>query len=74
MVLKRAPSYSIDVLKLYEDEEFVSVVDVDVFSRTSLHLLQLTRAAIFSYVYCVRLETIVVPNSDIENNFKIGFK
>lgn len=32
--------------------------DITEFREKALHLLQLTRAAIFSYVYCARLETI----------------
>jgi tetratricopeptide (TPR) repeat protein len=58
LVLKDTKINVPDVLKVFEDEKYVEVADVSEFKERTLHLLQLTRAAIFSFVYCVRLETI----------------
>lgn len=58
LVLKDKTNPSPDILKIFEDDEFAVVVDITEFREKALHLLQLTRAAIFSYVYCARLETI----------------
>ncbi len=58
LVLKDKTNPSPDILKIFEDNEFAVVVDITEFREKTLHLLQLTRAAIFSYVYCARLETI----------------
>jgi hypothetical protein len=58
LILKDTSVSDFDILKLFSDEDFVAVVDGEEFKRKTLHLLQLTRAAIFSYVYCVRLQTI----------------
>ncbi|MBZ0207569.1 MAG: hypothetical protein K8H89_14700, partial [Flavobacteriales bacterium] len=48
----------LDPLGLLDDESIVSV-DLEVFRDKALHLLQLTRAAIMSFTYCVRLQTVV---------------
>ena len=64
-----------DVLKLFRDENFVSVADAKDFTNKTLHLMQLARAAIFSFVYCVRLQTIHhLDESLFEDAFKITFK
>lgn len=46
------------------DEGSLVCVDLEEFKRKALHLLQLTRAAIMSFTYCVRLQTLSVdaPN------------
>ncbi len=58
LVIKDTVTFDQDYLKVFEDEEFVTVIDEKEFREKTLHLLQLTRAAIFSYVYCVRLQII----------------
>lgn len=66
---------NIDVLKLFRDENFVEVADSNDFKNKTLHLMQLTRAAIFSFVYCVRLQTIQHPVEGYEeSSFVIDFK
>ncbi len=40
------------------DSEFLMYAAVDEFKQKALHLLQLTRAAIMSFTYCVRLQTL----------------
>lgn len=75
LVLKDTSVSSLDILKIFEDEEFVSVADGKDFVDKTLHLLQLTRAAIFSYVFCVRQQTIQHKPEGIEDkSFMIGFK
>ena len=48
-----------DPLGLLDDGSLVCV-DLEEFKRKALHLLQLTRAAIMSFTYCVRLQTLSV--------------
>lgn len=75
LVLKDTSKMNFDVLKLFRDENFVSVVDAKDFTNKTLHLMQLTRAAIFSFIYCVRLQTIhQIDESLSEDAFKITFK
>lgn len=64
-----------DILKVFEDKDFVAVVDANLFREKALHLLQLTRAAIFSFVYCVRLQIIEHPTgAENDHGFPIRFK
>lgn len=65
LILKDTLSFDPDYLKVFEDDEFVVVTDAEEFKEKALHLLQLTRAAIFSFVYCIRLETIEKPDDEI---------
>jgi len=75
LVLKDNNDFTPDVLRIFEDEEFIAVADIDEFNQKTLHLLQLTRSAIFSYVYCVRLQTIEhKPDNHKGNGFNVGFK
>ena len=62
-----------DILKLYEDKDFVVIADLKDFETKTLHLLQLTRAAIFSFVYCVRLQTISEDKRE-GRAFHVNFK
>jgi hypothetical protein len=64
LILQSKFSLNLDPFSLIEDDEFVVSVDIDEFKAATLQLLQLTRAAIFSYVYCIRLETIVSESGD----------
>ncbi len=75
LVLRDTTKPDFDILKLYSDKNFVTVVDANDFANKTLHLLQLTRAAIFSYVFCVRLQTINHYDESLANkSFKIDFK
>lgn len=76
LVLKNLNEINTDFFKLFEDKEFVAVADIEDFDSATLHLLQLTRAAIFSFVYCVRLETIKDNNDNSSDDKRIilGFK
>lgn len=58
LILKDTKLRTPDQLNIFEDEDFVAIADINEFREKTLLLLQLTRAAIFSFVYCVRLETI----------------
>lgn len=62
-----------DELGLFNDNNFFECVNEQEFKEKTLHLLQLTRSAIFSFVYCVRLETIDNISGD-EKVFVIDFK
>lgn len=75
LILKDNSHYHSDPLQVYEDEEFITVVDINEFRTKTLHLLQLTRAAIFSFVYCVRLQTIErLDDSNSRSTITISFK
>lgn len=75
LILKDSKDLKPDALEIFEDEQFVVVADVNDFNEKTLHLLQLTRAAIFSYVFCVRLQTIEYKTKDESiNYFKVQFK
>lgn len=75
LVIKDTQNFSPDVFKIFKDTEFVAVADPADFLQKTLHLLQLTRAAIFSYVYCVRLQTIEHKVEGFEeNSFVVDFK
>jgi tetratricopeptide (TPR) repeat protein len=75
LIIKDTLTIDQDYLKVFEDQDFVAVIDENEFRDKTLHLLQLTRAAIFSYVFCVRLHIIERPTD--ENNgrgFPINLK
>ena len=75
LVLKNSKELMLDVFKIFEDHEFVTVVDIALFENKALHLLQLTKAAIFSYTFCVRLQTIMSKAEGFEeSSFKVDFK
>ncbi len=75
LILKDNSTDHIDYLNVFRDTDFIAVADIDIFRNNTLHLLQLTRAAIFSYVYCVRLQTISpLEEGDENRSFKIHFK
>ncbi len=73
LVLHDQTSSVADPLGLLSDK-FIEVVDLTEFKVKTLHLLQLTRAAIFSFTYCVRLET-VRPLDDLQGApFVVDFR
>jgi hypothetical protein len=75
LVLKDTSKPDLDVFKLFRDKNFVEVADAYDFKTKTLHLMQLTRAAIFSFVYCVRLQTIHHKVEGYEkNSFVVDFK
>jgi len=42
------------------EEDMLACVDLEEFEHRTLHLLQLTRAAILSFTFCVRLQTLSI--------------
>jgi hypothetical protein len=75
LILKNTRIKTPDFLKVYDDENFAVIVDIYDFKEKAIQLLQLTRAAIFSFVYCVRLETITTKELDEDVfTFKINIK
>jgi tetratricopeptide (TPR) repeat protein len=72
LILKNTETFESNILKVYEDKDFIAVIDFSEFEGKAMHLMQLTRAAIFSFVYCVRLQTI--EESQDGSGFPIGFK
>lgn len=74
LIVKNTENNGPDYLKVFEDKEFVAIVDASEFKNKTLHLLQLTRAAIISFVYCVRLQTIDHPNENSDRGFPMNFK
>lgn len=69
LILKDKNNFTHDVLNIFEDKEFIAVVDINDFNEKTLHLLQLTRAAIYSFVFCARLETIENKPKDENTSF-----
>lgn len=74
LIVKDTLTYDRDYLRVFEDKDFVTVVDETEFTEKALHLLQLTRAAIFSFVYCVRLQTIEHPNEEIDDGIEMNLR
>ena len=75
LVLRDTEKSPLDKYKIFEDTDFVVVVNPVDFKNKTLHLLQLTRAAIFSFVFCVRLQTIEYKVEGLEQfAFSIDFK
>ncbi len=75
LILKDTKKETTDPLGIYKDVDFFSIVDIDDFREKTMHLLQLTRAAIFSFVYCVRLQTIeTITDEEKGNGHLIDFK
>jgi hypothetical protein len=64
LILQSKNNLNLDPFNLISDDEFVVSVDINEFKNATLQLLQLTRAAIFSFVYCIRLETITSKRKD----------
>lgn len=74
LILQQKMNLNIDVFNLSEDKDFVVAVDIEDFREKTIHLLQLTRAAILSFVYCVRLETITTKDAETTAAFTISLK
>lgn len=75
LIFRNLESNPSDDLNLLGDRDFIDDIDINDFNGRTLHLLQLTRASIFSFVYCVRLETIQHPDKNKGNhNIEIGYK
>ena len=75
LVIRDAKQYSPDTFNIFADADFVAVADPIDFQQKTLHLLQLTRAAIYSYVFCVRLQTIHHPDESMKDvSVVIDFK
>lgn len=52
-----------DPLKIFAETSFVQQISYTYFKQQALHLLQICRSAIFSFAYCIRMETIA-PETD----------
>lgn len=63
-----------DVFNIFSEPGFVHKVPREYFKKQALHLLQLCRSAIFSFVYCIRLETIENPREDSQHSIIINPK
>jgi hypothetical protein len=74
LILKNKKLVDKDLLGLFEEADFFEIVDINDFEGKTYHLLQLTRAAILSFVYCIRLETIEPLDGDVSNAFTVNFK
>jgi LA2681-like HEPN len=55
-----------DLLRLFDDEEFISKASFSFFKEQALHLLQICCSAIYSYAYVIRTESM---QSDNEVNY-----
>jgi len=74
LILQEKTKLNIDVFNILDDKEFVVAVDIEDFREKTIHLLQLTRAAVLSFVYCVRLETITTKEVEATNALTISMK
>ncbi len=74
LILQKKNKLNLDIFNILEDQEFVIAVDIEEFKEKTIHLLQLTRAAILSFVYCIRLETITTKDSKTNSGFTISPK
>ncbi|HEY4786807.1 MAG TPA: LA2681 family HEPN domain-containing protein [Bacteroidales bacterium] len=52
--------------KVWQSENFAETTTEENFEKQTKHLLQLTRSAIFSFVFCVRKE--IITNKENEND------
>lgn len=73
LILKNQDSAATDPLALLTTDSLV-VVDIEEFKAKTLHLLQLTRAAIMSYTFCVRLETLSSDDGTAHGGFVVDFR
>jgi LA2681-like HEPN len=74
LILQEKTKLNIDVFNILDDKDFVAAVDINEFKEKTIHLLQLTRAAILSFVYCIRLETITTKEAETTDTFTISLK
>ena len=74
LILKYTHIQTPGTLNIFDDENFVVVAGIGEFKEKTLQLLQLTRAAIISFVYCVRLETITHASPDAVATHTIHLK
>ncbi len=75
LILKDTKNQTPDLLNIFDDENFVIIVDLEEFKEKTQQLLQITRAAIFSFVFCVRLETITTNKvNENKNSYNISQK
>lgn len=58
LIIQKDIKLGLDPYKVFEDTDFLASVRQSEFRRKTLHLLQLTRSAILSFVFCVRLQLI----------------
>jgi tetratricopeptide (TPR) repeat protein len=60
-----------DLLELFDDDAFVTKVSYSFFKDQGLHLLQICCAAIYSYTYTIRTESLQKGNGEITVPFII---
>lgn len=56
LILTNGSGKPIDPFKAISSSRRIVAVDYNEFKNTTIHLLQLTRSAIFNFVFCVRTE------------------
>ncbi len=56
LILTRGSGKPLDIFKAIKSSRHIVSVDYDEFKDRTIHLLQLTRSAIFNFVFCVRTE------------------
>lgn len=64
LIIQKDITIKWDPYKVLDDTVFLASVSESDFKKKTLHLLQLTRAAILSFVFCVRLQLIEHPDPD----------
>lgn len=74
LILQDQKSIIIDPFNVLDDTDFIIAVDINDFRDKTIHLLQITRAAILSFVYCVRLQTITTNDPKTTQSIVIGPK
>lgn len=65
IMILRGNNNEIDILKVLEDYTLIKSFSIVEFKKNALHLLQLCRAAIFSFTYAIRQDSI---HSEIPDN------
>jgi hypothetical protein len=48
-----------DLLQLFDDDKFITKIEISFFKNQALHLLQICCAAIYSYAYTIRTESLL---------------
>jgi hypothetical protein len=71
LLILQKSNTDIDPLKIFSEPKFVQKVSYDYFKEQALHLLQICRSAIFSFAYCIRMETLKEIAKDGEPHYLI---
>jgi len=62
-----------DTFSFFIDDNFIKTVDIKLFEKKVVHLMQLTRSAIYSFVMCARTDKFNIREQDT-SGFAIDFK